>query len=103
MVAGGWEHADEADIAAERDQLEPVLGLPAAARPERTAEPDEVLGRLDPEDLPGYQVADLVQRDRGHHQSEEDDGPADVDRDVHLAQVLPVRRDELGGPRPGPG
>ena len=97
-------HPDEAHVAAQRDRLDPVLGLAAAARPQRAAEADEVLGGLDAEPLAGHQVPDLVQRDRGHHQGEEGDGAAEVDQGVHLLRVL-LLRDEFSGadPRPGVG
>ena len=61
VLAARRVHADEADVAAERDRLDAVLGLAAPRRPQRLAEADEVLGGLDAEELAGDEVTDLVE------------------------------------------
>ena len=73
------EHADHPDVAAERDRLDAVLGLAAAARPHRRAEADHVLGDAHAEPLGRHEVPDLVQGDRRgdpgrHEQHTEDEG-----------------------------
>src|SRR5699024_2497625 len=60
----GRVHHDHADVAAQRDGLEAVLGLPPRAGQQRGAEADHVLGDPHPEQLRGHQVAQLVQSDR---------------------------------------
>jgi len=71
------------EVATERERLEPVLRLTHLLGPQGLAEADEVLRGLDPEDLSGHQVTDLVQGDGGHHQHEEHHGAEAVDHVLH--------------------
>src|SRR5690606_12706366 len=70
VALAGRQHPDHADVAAERDPLDPVLGLPPAPRPHRRAEPHHELGGADLEQLGEREVPELVQRD-GHQEAEE--------------------------------
>ena len=91
LALAGREHADHRDVAAERNRLHAVLGLALALRPDRRAEPDHVLGDLDPEELRGHEVPDLVQADR-EGEADDDDGHADDEREhgIHPPSVLAV-------------
>jgi len=61
FVAGfGWEHADHAGVAAERDALEAVFGFAAGVRPDGWSEADHVLGDFDAERFGGDQVPGFV-------------------------------------------
>src|SRR5690606_19273697 len=83
VVAGlGRQHADHADVSAQRQPFDAVLGLAAAPRPQGGPEPDHVLGHLDAEELGGQEVADLVQPD-GRHQPDEEDGDPQEEEPVH--------------------
>jgi len=78
LVGGinGFEvvHPQDADVTAERQRLDAVLGLALAHRPEPRAEPQEVLGDLHPRRLGDEEVTELVQHDH------EDDGGNDDER-----------------------
>ena len=58
-------HPDDADVGAERDALDAVLGLAALERPDLRPEAEEELGDLHARPLGGEVVAELVQED--HH------------------------------------
>ncbi len=99
-------HADHADVAADRDALQPVLGVTALARPDGRPEPDHVLGDLHAELLGRHHVADLVQRDRRQQSEREDEDAERVQqpgRHGRFAPLLPAfRSGRPGGGRRGP-
>src|SRR6476661_10746943 len=71
------EHADDLDVAAQRDGLDAVLGLPHLLAPHGGTEADEVLADLPAELLRGDHVAELVQADRrqdGDHEQHHPEG-----------------------------
>ncbi len=95
-------HPDQLDVTAQRERLQAVLGLAAPERPQRLAEPDEVLGDLHPEDLGRDHVPELVQRDRQHDQGEEHDRPPDdVDHGVQRCLLGADVRGACASPRIG--
>src|SRR5690606_30500544 len=95
VVAGfGREHADHPDVAAEGDRLDAVFGLAAPPRPDRPSEPDHVLGDLDPEQLGGDEVPDLVQGNR-HQQSRSEREDSDDEQPVHQAPSPVISRARL--------
>ena len=98
-AAPGREHADHADVAAERDGLDAVLGLAALPGPDRRAEADHVLGHADAEPLGRDQVADLVQGD-GHRDADDDGEDAEhVQQDRHPGPLRGRRAARLASAR----
>ena len=99
------EHADHADVAAERDRLDAVLGLALLARPDGRAEADHVLRHADAEELGGGQVAQLVPRDREQQADHEDDYAEDEHQGRHARASAVVRSmgSPVGGQFTGPG
>ncbi len=78
-------HAGDLDEAAERQRLDPVLGLAPEEGPERGAEAQEELGHLHAELLGRQEVPQFVQHDggeQGHHEDQD----ADDERPVRARQ-----------------
>ena len=70
-------HPEDADVPADRDGLDPVLGLAAFDGPEAGPEAEEVLADLHPRPLGGDEVAELVQ----HHDGDEGEDHAEERRE----------------------
>src|SRR5690606_28519520 len=91
-VGSGREHADHADVAAERDGLDAVLGLAPLPRPQGRAEADHVLRHADAEHLGRRQVAQFVPGDGEQQADREDDYAEDEHQGRHArASALAVR------------
>ena len=63
LAGRGRDHPDHADVAAERDGLQPEAGLADLDREHRRPEPDHELGHADAEPPGRREVAELVPRD----------------------------------------
>jgi hypothetical protein len=76
-------HPDQLDVPAQRNPLEPVLGLPPASRPDPWAEAGEELGHLDAEDLGRDEMAALVQQHGHDDEREEHQRAQDLQQHSH--------------------
>ena len=86
-LLGRRDHADDADVAAERDRLEAVLGLAAAPGEDRRPEADHELRHPHAEPAGPEEVAGLVEADREEQPDREGDDPQDREKDP--AQLQP--------------
>src|SRR5580693_4659975 len=83
-------HPDDLDEAAERQRLDPVLGLAPPGGPDGRPEADEVSGHLHAELLRRHEVPGLVQHHRKKQGDDEDD-PADQVHPPSFPQELSSR------------
>ncbi len=88
LVRARREHPDDLHVTAERDRLDPVLGLPHLLGPHGGPEADEVLGDFRTEPLRRDHVAQLVQADGDQDREDEDDHAEDVEQDGHRASSV---------------
>ena len=87
------QHADHADVSADRDGLDAVRRLALALGPHGRAEADHVFGHLDAELLGRDEVADLMQGDRGEDEQEERDNAHDFPHHRSLPSINSVAAD----------
>ncbi len=71
-------HPDDADVAPERDRLDPVLGLAPGGRPQPRPEPEEGFGGLHAEVLGGHEVTTFVDDDHQNDADDHDGGAHDL-------------------------
>src|SRR5690606_34024508 len=98
LALGRRQHADHADVAAERDQLDAELRLADLARPQRLAEPDEELRDLDAELARRQVVAELVPGHREHDPGEQQQDPEHEHHDSPAPLGSAFLRDAASSP-----
>ncbi|MNI58943.1 hypothetical protein D3C73_1140780 [compost metagenome] len=84
----GRVHPRHRDESAQRQQLESVLGLADALRPQTRSETDHVLADAHAEELRGDEMADLVQTDLQAEADEHEQDAAHIEQCFHTPTLV---------------